>query len=157
VNLFTRLDKLKHVLPSRWGGLQPASYAANILLAICLLSVSVGAEAANAAEPVVSAWIRSSPAAGAELRKVLPDVHEVLVDDQFVEIRSAGLSLLYLGPFQNPLTGDGGLRDLRFRIPRKPVLQEGDAGQRVGPGVMGVFLNGVPLYNRFAEASSPSN
>ena len=118
-----------------------------IFFLICAISLT-----ANAAEPVVSAWIMSRPAASAELRKVLPDVHEVIVEDQFVEVRSAGLSLLYLGPFQNPLTGNGGLRDLRFRIPRRPVLQEGET-QRVGPGEMGVFLNGVPLYNRFAEAS----
>jgi hypothetical protein len=101
----------------------------------------------------MSAWILSRPAPNVALRNVLPDVHEVIVDDQYVEVRSAGLSLLYLGPFQNPLTGDGGLRDLHFRIPRKPVLEDNPAGQRVGPGVIGVFLNGVPLYNRFAEAS----
>src|SRR5579862_7285913 len=118
---------------------------------IILLIVAISL-AADAAEPVESAWIMSPPSGSVELRRLLPDVHEVVVEDQFVEVRSAGLSLLYLGPFQNPLTGDGGLRDLRFRIPRKPVLQDGEA-QRVGPGEMGVFLNGVPLYNRFAEAS----
>lgn len=121
-------------------------------LLICVLSLT-----AQAAEPVTSAWIMSRPAASAELRKVLPEVHEVNVQDQFVEVRSAGLSLFNLGPFQNPLTGGGGVRDLRFRIPRKPVLQEGallnDTSQLAGPGAMGVFLNGVPLYNRFAEAS----
>ena len=115
--------------------------------------VSASEPPVSASEPVVSAWIRSRPAAGAELRKVLPYVHEVIVDDRYVEVRSAGLSLLYLGPFQNPLTGDGGLRDLRFRIPRNPVLQNDAAGQLVGPGVMGVFLNDVPLYNGFADAS----
>ncbi len=113
--------------------------------------------AAHAGGPVESAWIRSPPAANASLRKLLPEVHEVIVEEKYVEVRSAGISLLYLGPFQNPLTGDGGLRDLRFRIPRRPVLQDplmqDDETQRVGPGVLGVFLNGVPLYNRFAEAS----
>jgi hypothetical protein len=69
-------------------------------------------------------------------------------------VRSAGLSLTFLGPFQNPLTGDGGVRDLRFRIPRKPAISSSTSeSQWVGPGAMGVFRNGVPLYNRFAEAS----
>jgi hypothetical protein len=40
--------------------------------------------AANGVEPVVSAWIRSPTAAGAELRKVLPEVHDVVVDDDSV-------------------------------------------------------------------------
>ena len=111
---------------------------------------------AQAAEPVVSSWILSPPAsrlsASAALRQVLPDVHEVLLNDDFVEVRSAGLSLLYLGPFQNPPAGEGGVRDLRFRLPRRPVAAEADT-QPTGPGAMGVFLNGVPLYNRFADAS----
>jgi hypothetical protein len=110
------------------------------------------AAAASAQEPVVSRWIMSRPVDNAELRKSLPDVHEVSVEADYVEVRSAGLSLLFLGPFQTPLTGEGGVRDLRFRLPRKPVLHKGEA-QRIGPGIMGVFLNGVPLYNRFADAS----
>jgi hypothetical protein len=119
------------------------------ILLICAFSTF-----AYAADPVTSAWIRSRPAANAELRRVLPDVHEVVVEENFVEVRSAGLSLLSLGTFQNPLTGNGGVRDLRFRIPRKPVLEDAPLdSQRIGPGEMGVFLNGVPLYNRFAEAS----
>jgi hypothetical protein len=107
---------------------------------------------ANAAGPVVSAWILSRPVDNAELRKSLPDVHEVSVQDDFVEVRSAGLSSMSLGPFQNPPAGDAAVRDLHVRIPRKPVRQDGPT-QRLGPGIMGVFLNGVPLYDRFAEAS----
>lgn len=118
-----------------------------IRLLILLLALHL-----DAAEPVASAWIMSPGAGNAELRKSLPNVHEVVVQDKFVEVRSAGLSLLYLGPFQNPLTAGAGLRDLRFRIPRQPVLENGN-GQRVGPGPLGVFLNGVPLYNQLAGYS----
>ncbi len=52
---------------------------------------------ANAAEPVVSAWIMAHPAENAELSKSSPDVHEVIVKDEYVEVRSAGLSPLFLG------------------------------------------------------------
>jgi len=119
------------------------------LLLTCTISVAL-----QAAEPVTSAWIMARPAASEQLRKVLPEVHEVMVEKDFVEVRSAGLSLTFLGPFQNPLTGNGGVRELRFRIPRRPAIAGATSeSQWVGPGAMGVFRNGVPLYNRFAEAS----
>lgn len=120
-----------------------------VALAVCLLGL-----AAWGAEPVETAWILARPAGSEALKRVRPEVHEVVVGEEYVEVRSAGLSLSYLGPFQNPLTAEGGARDLRMRIPRKPVMAEGaGGGQRVGPGITGVFRNGVPLYNRFAEAS----
>jgi len=118
-------------------------------LLICAMALS----AAHAAEPVTSAWIMARPVESEALRKQLPDVHEVVVENDFVEVRSAGLSLLFLGPFQTPLTADGGVRDLRFRLPRKPFQTPPSDTQRIGPGILGVFLNGVPLYNRFADAS----
>lgn len=104
-----------------------------------------------AQEPVRTAWILSTQPASGGLSKVRPEVHSVAVGERFVEVRSAGLSLTYLGPFQNPLSADGGVRELVFRIPRVPELAS--SPQRTGPGVVGVFLNGVPLYNRFAGAS----
>lgn len=117
-----------------------------------LLLICGFALAAHAAAPVETLWIKSPPAAGEQLRKLLPEVHQTILEDQFVEVRSAGLSFFYLGPFQNPLTADGGVRDIRVRIPRHPVPAEGE-GQQAGPGMLGIFLNGVPLYNRLNEAS----
>jgi hypothetical protein len=116
------------------------------LLLICAIALG-----AKAAEPVTSAWIMSHPAASEQVRKLLPDVHEVIVEEEVVEVRSAGLSLLFLGPLQSS-PGEGGVRDLRFRISRRPVVQEGE-GRRIGPGTMGVFLNGVPVENRLMESS----
>src|SRR5690348_4041056 len=119
------------------------------VLLICLISLS----GLNAAEPVASAWILSRSATDPELRKRMPDVHEVVVQDNYVEVQSAGFSLLYLGPFQEPLGADGGLRAFAFRIPRKPVLENDGRRPLIGPGMIGVFLNGVPVYNRFAQSS----
>ncbi len=103
-------------------------------------------------EPIRTAWILSThPAASPELRKVLPEVHSVTVSEHEVEVRSAGLSMTYLGPFQTPLSPGGGVRELVFRLPR--FAEIASHPQRTGPGATGVFLNGVPLYNRFADAS----
>ena len=109
------------------------------------------AAALRAQSPIESAWVRSASTDRPELRKIMPEVHEVAVQGDYVEIRSAGLSMTNLGVFQNPLSGEGGVRELRFRFPRSPQVSQ--KPMWVGPAEIGVFLNGVPLYNRFAGAS----
>jgi hypothetical protein len=93
--------------------------------------------------PVERVWIRSR-VAGASVQPIAPDVHEIGIDANFVRIRSAGLSFQSFGPLQAaPLNPNGGARHFEFRIPRIPTPQPTLAP----PGVTGVFINGVPIYN----------
>lgn len=105
---------------------------------------------AHGADPRVERWIRSTLPPGA--RAMGPDVHNVKVDEQFVTVESAGLSMQSLGALEvRPYDGGNGIRRFAFRIPRHPKPA---ARPRATPlGVIGAFSNGVPLYN-LAKASS---
>jgi hypothetical protein len=104
---------------------------------------------AQAAEPVSTVWVRNAqPPANARLARVQPEVHAVTVYERYVEIQSSGLSLYSFGPLQSPTDHLERLRDLRFRIPRQPAPAP-DAHASVRPDVLGVFVNGVPIYNQF--------
>jgi hypothetical protein len=107
-----------------------------------------------AAEPVSTAWI-VNPAANAnpQLARVQPEVRAVNVRERYVEIQSGGLSLYNLGPLQTPADHVERLRQLNFRIPRFPVPAKAGAHLSVRPDVLGVFVNGVPIYNQFETAS----
>ncbi|MBI1763756.1 MAG: YHYH protein [Acidobacteria bacterium] len=109
---------------------------------------------ARAAEPVTTAWI-TNPAASTNrpLARVQPEVHAVNVRDQYIELQSAGLSLYYLGPLQTPLAQVERLRQFIFHIPRFPAPASANAHPSVRPDVLGVFVNGVPIYNQFEAAS----
>lgn len=110
---------------------------------------------AFAAEPVSTVWITNqNPAAknNPQLARVQPEVHAVNVSDRFVEIQSGGISLHYLGVLQSPADHIERIRQLRFRIPRYPETAKG-AYASVRSDVMGVFLNGVPVYNQFESTS----
>lgn len=108
--------------------------------ALILLATGI----AHGADPRVDRWIHSRLPPGA--KAVGPDVHKVTVDDQVVTVESAGLSMQSLGALEvRPYDGGNGVRRFTYRIPRHPK-----AAARPVPtplGVIGTFLNGVPLYN----------
>lgn len=97
---------------------------------------------ALASEPVTTAWIRHS---GAIVRGA-PEVHSLEVREYEVVVRSAGVSVYYLGALQTVPPESSGIRDLEFRIPRFPAPATGQHSI-VPAGVAGVFSNGVPIYN----------
>jgi hypothetical protein len=91
----------------------------------------------------------------ADVTKILPEVHSVNVEGEYVVIRSAGISRLYLGPLQsNPVPGNT-VNDFTFRIPRVPHA----AAHHVATptAIMGVFFNGVPIYNQFQTSYQGRN
>lgn len=109
--------------------------------AILLLGVAATLPAAN--------W-RLNPraaAAGPALRASLPDVHSVRSDGRYVYVESAGLALQSLGPLEaggwDPASG---VRHFVYRFPIAPRKAAG-APTRTPAGVIGAFLNGVPIYN----------
>ena len=109
---------------------------------------------AFAAEPVSTAWITNpNPVANVQLARVQPEVRAVNVRERYIEIRSGGLSLYNLGPLQTPTDHVERLRQLSFRLPRFPAPAQAEARPRVRPDVLGVFVNGVPLYNQFETKS----
>lgn len=109
---------------------------------------------AASAQPVRSAWIMN-PTAGQSsegLARSLPDVHFVEIADDFVVVRSAGISVHNLAPFQSPPTPVERLRRFAFRIPAEP-RPAAEVPASVRPDILGVFLNGQPIYNYFDVAS----
>ena len=129
--------------------MSPFSSAAFLLLtAMC-------ATAQPAAAPVETVWIHSLPAATASLARVSPDVHSFEVRERDVVVRSAGISLFYLGPLQNtpPTTP----REMEFRIPRRPRPSAGGIHTRIPCDVAAVFANGVPFHNLFCESLEGRN
>ena len=116
-------------------------------LFLCWLMPSV-----RAAEPTTTAWIVSPATQNAALARIRPEVHSVDATDRYVEIRSSGTSLYFFGPLQTPAEHVERIRQWQFRIPKdpKPALA---AHGSVRPDVLGVFVNGAPMYNRFESAS----
>ncbi len=96
------------------------------------------------ADPQVDLWIRSELPTGA--RAVGPEVHKVSFDDHYVTVESAGLSMQSFGALEvRPYDGAKGVRRFVYQIPRQPQV----AVRRVPVplGVIGSFINGVPIYN----------
>lgn len=81
-----------------------------------------------------------------------PGVHSITVEGDHVVIRSAGIGLDYLGTIQDPPTANPAPRQFAFRIPRQP--QPGPT--RLPPEIVGVFLNGAPIYNRDWSQQAPT-
>lgn len=119
-----------------------------ITLAAIAVALAVPLIAADAAH---APWIMASPQTGMVVA-VRPEIHSVVVTTSEVVIRSAGLSLAYLGPLQSPPVPGEGVQSLEFRIPRAPREAKGRYPS-LPAGAAGVFLNGMPVWNAF-EASS---
>jgi len=101
-------------------------------------------------EPIRTAWIRASgPGAVARIQ---PDVQSVEFTESEAIVRSAGISLAYLGPLQAPPQPKEQIRQFVFRIPLKAQPETGRHAH-VGTEFTGAFLNGVPVYNQFEAAS----
>ncbi|HEY4364165.1 MAG TPA: YHYH protein [Bryobacteraceae bacterium] len=99
--------------------------------------------------PVDRVWIRTPAQFGGESA---PEVQSVQVSNDAVTVRSAGVSLGYLGPLQaSPQPADS-VQRYTFRIPREPHAAD-SAHTHVPPDVAGVFVNGVPVYNQFEAIS----
>jgi hypothetical protein len=124
-------------------------FIVSLLPLLCLLALQI-----RAAEPISTAWFVNPTSAQrpASLARIRPEVHSVTTTDCHIEIRSAGLSLHDLGALQAPPDHVERMRQLRFRIPRFPAPVT-THHLSVRPDVVGVFLNGVPIYNQF-EAQS---
>ncbi len=120
-------------------------------VARCPALLLLSALACFAGEPVRTAWILG-PADQPGLSRILPDVRSVRVEDEFVVVRSAGISLQYLGPLQAAPRPEEKIHEFVFRIPRHPVAEAGKLA-RVPVDIVGAFLNGVPVYNQFESVS----
>ena len=106
--------------------------------------IFLAAAIVNGADPRVDRWIRSQLPPGA--KAVGPDVHKVTVDDRFVTVESAGLSMQSLGALEvRPYDGGVGVRHFVYRIPRHPKPAARPVPTPLG--VIGTFSNGVPIYN----------
>lgn len=105
-----------------------------------------------AAEPVSSVWVTNPAAKNQQLVAVSTEVRTVTVSERFVELQSGGISLHYFGVLQTPADHIERLRQLRFRIPRFPQAAKGNFTS-VRSDVLGVFINGVPIYNQFESTS----
>jgi hypothetical protein len=81
-----------------------------------------------------------------DLRSVLPEVHGVRADDRYIYVESAALTLHSFGAVEaNGIEAPLGIRHFMYRFPRYPRRAEGRLTQ-VPFGVIGAFVNGVPIY-----------
>ncbi len=112
------------------------------------------AAASAAAQPVETVWIRAGKMAGASggVARIRPDVHSVEIAGAHVLVRSAGISLAYLGPLQNEPRPRQGLVEFAFRLPRSPREETGRRAH-IPEDHAGVFVNGLPIPNHFEAAS----
>jgi hypothetical protein len=120
-----------------------------MLLRLLLLALPLGA-----AEPIRTAWILgqapvNSTGAAADIR---PDVHAVEFAGGEILVRSAGISLAYLGPLQNAPQPMQQVRQFVFHFPAAPAPETGRHAH-VPVEYVGAFLNGTPIYNQFEPAS----
>ncbi|MBL8206718.1 MAG: YHYH protein [Blastocatellia bacterium] len=106
---------------------------------------------ANAQEPLRTAWL-TNPNPHAQTAHIRPEVHSITTQAQTVEVRSAGISLYYFGPLQTPADHVERIRQWQFTLPRFPTPQTG-AHLSVRPDIVGVFVNGVPMYNQLTTSS----
>jgi hypothetical protein len=95
-----------------------------------------------AAQPVREGWIRAQAPGAAQ-----PDVQSVEVTEEEVVVRSAGISLAWLGPLALPARAAAGLRQYTFRLPLRPKPAAGRHAH-LPAAYAGVFRNGVPIPNR---------
>ncbi len=106
---------------------------------------------AKAQEPLRTAWlVNTNP--HAPTARIQPEVHSITLNAQTVEIRSAGISLYYFGALQTPADHVERIRQWQYTLPRFPAPSTG-ARMSVRPDVVGVFVNGVPMYNQFTSLS----
>src|SRR5581483_10041223 len=90
--------------------------------------------------------------ASAAVPDIRPDVHAVEIAGNQVLVRSAGISLAYLGPLQNAPQPVQQVRQFCFRFPVTPAAESGRHAH-VPVEYAGAFLNGIPIYNQFEAAS----
>ncbi len=105
-----------------------------------------------AADPRTTSWIRGTAPLTEALQKIALDVHDVRWNDDAVTVESAGLSLRSFGILQaGPFDAQQAVRHFTYRIPRdpKPALKPVPTPL----GVVGAFVNGVPIYNSAAVLS----
>ncbi|MFN0119678.1 MAG: YHYH protein [Blastocatellia bacterium] len=103
--------------------------------------------------PVETSWLlRPAGAASTQAGRALPEVHSVRTLDCDVELRTAGISLHYLGLLQTPVNPVERLQQFRIRVPLRP-LPAGGAPVSVRADVAGVFRNGLPIPNHFEAVS----
>lgn len=115
------------------------------LAVLCLLWIGMGTSPVRAqtAPAVERVWIKS-PSWGAAAPPIAPEVQAVDVQERFVIVRSAGLSLQSFGALQaGPIDESKATRQLMYRIPRQPQPGPSD----LPAAVIGTFVNGMPIYN----------
>lgn len=119
---------------------------------VLLLLTFVAALACS--QPVKSVWIRSQVPAGATpaVARLLPDVHSVEFTPSEVIVRSAGISLAYLGVLEKAPQPKNEVSELAFHLQFNPLAESG-LHAHIPQGYGGVFVNGVPVYNQFEAAS----
>ena len=103
-------------------------------------------------QPVEQVWIKNAPSTNAAVARIRPDVHSVEIGEQEVTVRSAGISLAYLGPLELSPLLRAEVREFVFKIPRNPE-PETNRHAHVPHDYIGVFVNGVPIPNHFEAAS----
>ncbi|MCX6597091.1 MAG: YHYH protein [Acidobacteria bacterium] len=117
-----------------------------------MLALLLVASPLPASDLRVDAWHLSTAPANSALRRVSPEVHYVRVEGGVAIVESAGLSMTSFGVLDaKPADRANGIRRFEYRIPLTP--HPAARLTSVPWDVIGVFLNGVPIYHPGAALS----
>jgi hypothetical protein len=111
-----------------------------------ILALSTLLAALLAPAPLESVWIRSPRAGSPAMEKIMPEVHSVTLEERSVTVRSAGISMLYLGPLQSSPNPRQTPQEYVIRLPRYP--HAATTHPAAPADVTGIFVNGVPIHNQ---------
>jgi len=109
---------------------------------------------AKAQGPEVTSWIQNTTETGTyyaagnpELieNNILVNCQQVEYSDDYVYISSTGVPAYPTGPFQDGNPSQATNQDRIYRINRNP--EQGSGEENTTPGPIGVFINGVALYD----------
>ncbi len=135
----------------------------NFLLA--LLSAGLFSEAMAQTNPAITSWlVNTTDIRGRHYVAGNPtpiqdtahaNVQGVRYSANNTYINSSGIPSYIIGPYQDGNPSQGSNRNYLFKIPLNPVQNNGTL-TNVGMGHIGVFINGVPMFN-YADGRSWNN
>lgn len=121
------------------------------LLAFCTLAITAKAQL----HPAVTSWLQNTTETGTYYvngnstaidNGILYNCQKVEYSDEFVYITATGIPAYPTGPFNDGNPSQATNQDAIFKIPLNPKKNEG-AEIVSNPGNIGVFINGVALFD----------
>jgi len=118
---------------------------------ICLTTFTLQAQLS----PAVTSWLQNTSETGTYYvagnstlieNNILVNCQKIEYSADFVYIHTNGVPAYPTGPFQDGNPSQATSQDVIYKIPLNPVVESGTKSSTT-PGNIGVFINGVSLYD----------